>query len=112
MSVVPSDAQPCGVLVLDSTGMVVAANGTARELWGATERTLVSESFTQLVSADATAPDPECAHAAWTALKAATVDRSAELIARRRNGSSFGIRVRLERSLGGAGTFIATISPA
>jgi hypothetical protein len=106
-----SDALPCAVLVLDAMGVVVAANETARELWGAAERTLVSQSFTQLVWAGCAAPDPENT-TTWKALKAALVDRGAPLTARRSDGSSFGVHVRLERSLGGAGTFIATIAPA
>jgi hypothetical protein len=64
-SITPSDAPPCAVLVLDSMGVVVAANGTARELWRAAERTLVSEPFSHLVSADNTPFDADHADTAW-----------------------------------------------
>lgn len=110
-SAAPSDASACAVLVLDAMGTVVAANGTARALWDATEKGLISQSFTQLVAADAASAESN-AISDWKSLKTATVDRSAPFSARRRDGSSFTVRVRLERSLGGAGTFIATIAPA
>jgi PAS domain-containing protein len=108
---VASDAPSCAVLVLDAMGMVVAANETARELWGAPEKTLVSQSLTQLIFAGTASPDLETS-TAWKTLKATIVDRGAPLLARRRDGSSFGVRVQLERSLGGAGTYIATIAAA
>lgn len=99
------------MLVLDATGKVVAGNQAARHLWAVADKGLVGSPFSALLSSATGATDVDSETAQWAALRAATLDRSASLSVQPRSGPSRAARVRLERAVGGAGSYIATIQP-
>lgn len=103
-------ADVCAVLVLDVSGHVVAANRSARELWGVTDKAIVQLQLASLFAPDAASVADE-ADAQWHALRATALDTWARLTAYPQNGSAREVRVRVERAFGGAGTYIATIQP-
>jgi PAS domain-containing protein len=101
----------CAVLVLDASGKIVAANRSARHLWAAMDKSLVGFSFAELLAFAAVGGDPDTPGAQWKALSTAALNRSTPLIAKPLDGSSREVYVQLERALGGAGSYIATIQP-
>ncbi len=105
------DADLCAVLVLDAGGRVVAANRSARQLWAAPDKALVGFPFGGLFGLESVSAEPQSAETQWKALSTATVDRWTSSLARPLSGPPREVRVRLERALGGAGSFIATIQP-
>ena len=99
----------CAVLVLNPTGHVTAANGTARDLWP--EPAIVGRAFASLFVFEVTSTDPEFLEAQWEAVLASTRDRVASLVAQRDAATAAqAVRVRLEQNLGAEG-YIATIRP-
>jgi hypothetical protein len=103
----------CAVLVLDASGNVVAANGSARQLWAVAGRSLVGLPLAGFFAGEApVAADTDAAkddEGRWQALRTRMLDRWASLATRTLDGSVQNVRVRLERALGGAGSYIATI---
>jgi hypothetical protein len=104
-------AARCAVLVLDASGKVVAANRSARHLWAAMDKSLVGFSFAELLAVAGVVGDPDTPGAQWKALSTAALNRSTPLIAQPLDGSAREVYVQLERALGGAGSYIATIQP-
>lgn len=104
-------ADLCAVLVLDASGKVVAVNDSARALWGAGKLELVGIAFARLRTDTPSVAKQEDSEAAWKAFLADAGGRWTSMSIRSRDGSARDVRVRLERALGGAGTYIATVQP-
>ncbi len=96
-------------MLLDPSGKVAGANGSARLLWQTANNELVSESFASLFAFEVTSNDPEFLEAQWDVLLASSLDRTAALTAQPREGAPRDVRVRLEKPLGTAPGYIATI---
>jgi two-component system, cell cycle sensor histidine kinase and response regulator CckA len=101
----------CAVLVLDDAGRVAAANGSARKLWQTAENELIGEAFAALFAFEVVSSDPDFLEAQWEGVLASTLDRAATLSAQPREGAPRDVRVRLEKALGGAPGYVATIQP-
>lgn len=104
-------ADVCGMFVVDVEGKVVAANLSAHHFWENARRSFVGASLPRLFATDPDAADSDDAMAEWKAFKAATLDRWTTRLTQPATGATYQVRVRLERSMGGAGSFIATIRP-
>jgi PAS domain-containing protein len=101
-----------GVLVLDADGRVVAANSSARELWRAGPKPLVGIPLVGLLGSDAVGSEPGFAIIQWELLRKAALDRLMDVSVQPVDGRARRrMRLRLERSQGGAGTFIALLLP-
>ena len=104
-------AEFCAVLVLDASGKVVAANSSARRLWTAVDKSLVGLPFAWLFRLDGDSAELEFCDSRWKAMKTSALDCWTQLAAQPLDGLPCDVRVRLERALGGAGSYIATIQP-
>jgi hypothetical protein len=105
------EADLCAVLVLDASGNVVAANRSARHLWAGADRAFVRSAFAELFVSKLDSNDPEFLETESKVLIAGALDRWTPLVAKPLDGQPRAVRVRLERALGGAGSYIATIQP-
>lgn len=105
------DSDTCGVLVVDAIGSVVASNSSARQLWSSAARPLVAARFAALFADAEDVADPESIARQWLLLKSEALDRWTSRIIRPLDGSPCEVRLRLERSSGGAGSYIATVQP-
>lgn len=103
------EAARCAVFVLDASGNVVATNHSGHHFFGAQDRPLAGQPFAGFFVGPATTPETESAEARWASLRAATLDRWAELVAWKSGNGPRNVQVRIERSIGGAGTYFATI---
>jgi PAS domain S-box-containing protein len=101
----------CAVLMLDASGRVTAANASARALWQSTDGELVGEAFASLFAFEVVSNDPEFLEAQWDVLLASALDRATPLSAQPREGTARDVRVRLEKPLGAAVGYIATVQP-
>jgi hypothetical protein len=95
------------VFVIDATGVVIAANSSAREFVGFTRKSPASLSFAGLFASGPFAANQPGADD-WKTFVAATLDRWTSFCVRMPEGERE-VRVRLERSAGGAGSYIATM---
>jgi two-component system cell cycle sensor histidine kinase/response regulator CckA len=95
--------------MLDSTGRVIAANSSARILWQAGERELIGEHFASLIQFEVLSDEPDWLDAQWEVLLANTVDKSSLLTAQPREGAPREVLVRLEKTIGPAAGYVATI---
>jgi hypothetical protein len=109
----PADAAADGgaivaVLVLDAHGNVVAANRSSRDLWGTPDRSLVGLPLAGLVAQD---PPVSAAgrDADWKKLRSEALDQWKPIAVVPLDGGPQPARLRLEKALGGAGTYIAII---
>jgi hypothetical protein len=103
------DSDICAVLVLDAGGKIVAANESASQLWGRGTKMLVGSDFAALFSFVVAFCGSDEFEGDWKDLRNAALDRWAMLMARPTGDAPCEVRVRLEHSVGGAGTYIATI---
>ncbi|HLP24918.1 MAG TPA: hypothetical protein VK477_04525 [Acidobacteriota bacterium] len=106
-----ADFDTCAAFVLDADGIVVASNTSARVFWSDVARPLVTMPFTTLFAADVASQDPEGLAQQWLQLKRDGLDRWTLRVARRLDGSTLEVRLRLERASGGGGSYIATVQP-
>ncbi len=106
------DPDTCAVFVLEAGGTVVASNTSAREFWSDAARPLVGVPFVTLFASNDDLSAPENISRQWLHLKGEGVDRWTQRVARRLDGALCEVRLRLERSSGGAGSYIATVQPA
>jgi hypothetical protein len=106
-----TDADTCAVFVLEAGGLVVASNTSARMFWSEVARPLVSMPFVTLLAHNDDSCDPETISRQWLQLRSESLDRWTGRVARRLDGATCDVRLRLERSSGGAGTYIATVQP-
>ncbi|ACB75446.1 PAS domain-containing protein [Opitutus terrae] len=107
-----AEADLCAAVVLDATGKIVAVNQSARQLWSASDRSLIGRPFAQLFVLDAAPEAADAAVARWRILSAETLDRTTVLTALPLTGAKREVRVRLERAVGGAGSYLATVQIA
>lgn len=105
----PLDGEFCGVFVIGADGKVVASNASARQLWSAENRPLVGISFAALFDPAEPAVESQDASAEWQAFKRDAWEQWMPRGARRHDGPTCEVRVRLERAYGGAGSYIATV---
>ncbi|MGH7944767.1 MAG: PAS domain-containing hybrid sensor histidine kinase/response regulator [Opitutaceae bacterium] len=96
--------------MLDGRGNVTAANTTARQLWQTGAGELVGDSFAALFAFEVVSNDPEFIQAQWEVLLAG-LGRETLLAAQPREGAPRDVRVRLEKQIGEAAAYIATIQP-
>ncbi len=101
----------CAVLVLDAAGKVTSANATARALWQTGETELIGDALAALFVSEITSSDPEFLEVQWEVLLDSTLDKTMPLQVQPREGAPHEVRVRLEKMLGPAGGYIATILP-
>lgn len=103
-----ADVSP--VFVIDAAGRVVATNRSACVFWATGNQSMVGLNFVQLFEPD---PGNDVAgfETRWTALRAAAFESWTPLVARTLRTDRAVTRVRLERSIGGAGTYIAIVLP-
>ncbi len=100
----------CAVLVLDASGKIVAVNGSARQLWAVAGKSLVGLPLAGFFESEApVVATAEADEERWQELRTRTLDRWVSLATRATDGSVQDVHVRLERALGGAGSYIATI---
>ena len=100
------------VLVIDASGKVVAANTTARTLWQDKAKPLVNAALPELVAyaADPASTPPPAGR--WEQFRLAALDQALPVELRPVDGSSSRpMTIRLERSYGGGGTYIAALVP-
>jgi hypothetical protein len=102
---------PCGVFVIDATGLVIAANSSAREYVEFRRKTLASLSFVDLLHGASSGTDGGPGASDWKSFVASALDRWTTLRMRTPDGERE-LRLRLERSAGGAGSYIATLRRA
>ena len=101
----------CAVLALDAQGRVTGASSSARQLWQTAENELVGDHFASLFVIEVVSNDPEFLEAQWDVLLASALDRPATLTAQPREGAPREVSVRLEKNLGPAAGYLATIQP-
>jgi two-component system, cell cycle sensor histidine kinase and response regulator CckA len=106
-----STADFCGVLVLDAGGSIVAANSSAREITSVGDIALIGQPFAALFVFEIVSTDAEFLAAQWDALRESALDRWTPLSLQSPAGAPREVRVRLERAVGGAGTYIAMLQP-
>lgn len=107
----PLALEPCAVLVLDATGRILSANESARALWQTVEGELIGDHFATLLQFDLVSDAPDWLASQWEVLLANTLDKTAALTALPREGAPRDVVVRLERLLGTAAQYVATIQP-
>ena len=100
-----------GMFVVDAAGKVVAANASASQFWGTGGRSFVGASLANLFATGPDGAEVDESEGQWKAFKAAALDRWTPCRARQAGDSSREVRVRLERAIGGAGSFIAMVRP-
>lgn len=103
---IPSAA---AVLLVDTKGLIIAANFTARALWQVSESELIGESFSSLFYFDVVSEGTDWLEAQWEVVLATTLDRSGTLSIQPREGAPRDQLVRLEPALGGATGYIAVV---
>ncbi len=99
------------MLVLDAAGKVTAANASARALWQTADNELIGDAFAALFVSEITSSDPEFLDVQWEVLLESTLNRTTPLQALPREGAPRDVRVRLEKILGQASGYVATIQP-
>lgn len=104
-------ADLCAVFVIDAGGKVVASNASARRLWSAGERALVTLPFAALFELDESEADSDQLAAAWLTLKAQANERWTQVTALPFGGGSVDAWLRIERAAGGAGSYFASVVP-
>ncbi len=104
-------ADLCAVLILDAAGKVTAANASARTLWQTADNELIGDAFAALFVSEITSSDPEFLEVQWEVLLDSTLNKTTPLQALPREGAPRDVRVRLEKILGQASGYIATIQP-
>ena len=108
-SVHAAEAAPAAVLFLDANGRISAANTSARQLWQTGENELIGEAFATLFAFEVVSNDPEFLEAQWEVVLASALDRSTTFSIQPREGAPRDMRVRIERTVGSATTYIATV---
>lgn len=98
-----------GTFVIDAGGKIVAANLSVYKFWGGVPRSFVGVYLRDLFVLIPDASGTEEPESQWKLFKTAMLDRWTLLSARHVDGSCHPVRVRLERSVGGAGTYIAMV---
>ncbi|MES2693102.1 MAG: PAS domain-containing protein, partial [Verrucomicrobiota bacterium] len=99
------------MLLLDAAGRIGAANTSARALWQTGDDELIGEAFASLFVFEIVSSDPDFLEAQWEVLLASALDRETSLSAQPREGAPRTVRLRLEKNLGSAGAYVATVRP-
>jgi PAS domain S-box-containing protein len=99
------------VLLLDATGRITAANVSARVLWQTGANELIGEAFAGLFAFEIVSNDPEFLEVQWEGIVITALDQEVTLNAQPREGAPRDVRVRLEKNLGAAAGYIATVQP-
>jgi two-component system, cell cycle sensor histidine kinase and response regulator CckA len=99
------------VVLLDAGGKITAANESARKLWQVAEGELIGEQFASQFAFEVVSNDPEFLEAQWDVVLAGALNRDAVLSAQPREGAPHEVRVRLEKNLGTASGYVATLQP-
>ena len=97
------------MLLVDSKGLITAANATARALWQVSESELIGEAFSSLFYFEVVSEGTDWLEAQWEVVLATTLERSATLSIQPREGAPRDQLVRLEPALGGATGYIAVV---
>lgn len=98
------------VLVIDAAGNVVAANTTARALWRDKAKPLVNAALPELVTCEGDRVSAGTATERWKQFRQLALDRALAVELRPVDGSTpRAMTLRLERSYGGGGTYIAAL---
>lgn len=105
-----AEADADAVFVIDAAGRVVAANASARRFWPA-DRALVGTPFPQLFVFEGASSANQSSAVQWPALRGDLLDRWASLAAVPLDGASRLVSARVERAVGGAGSYIAIVRP-
>ena len=106
-------AEELGVFVIDAEGKIVATNEGARRLWGVGTEVLVGRAFTSLFRGERSSEHPEMdAIADWRTLLRRTRETRTALAMAAGEGGPEEVTLRVERAIGGAGSYIATVAPA
>jgi hypothetical protein len=100
------------MFVIDAGGTIVAANLSAYELFRNSSRSFVGAFFPGLFATTIDDHVGEETDSQWKEFKAEMLDRWTFCRTRQTCPSPYDVRVRLERGVGGAGSFIATVRPA
>ena len=98
----------CAVLVLDAEGRVTGANASARQLWQTSENELIGDAFATLFAFEVVSSDPDFLQAQWEVLLAG-LGRETHLTAQPREGALRDVSVRIEKQIGPAPGYVATI---
>ena len=97
--------------MLDPAGRIVAANAGALALWRVAAGGLDGQPFAGLFEFEITSADPEFLAAQWTALHEAAAERPASCRARRADGSTAEVSLRVEAVAGLPDRLLATVQP-
>ena len=97
------------LLLLTESGLITAANTSARALWQTAEAELVGEHFAGLFAFDVVSSDPDWLGAQWDVLVSAALGQSIPLQAQPREGAPRGVRLRLEKSLAATPGYFALV---
>ncbi|OHE85094.1 MAG: hypothetical protein A3G75_03550 [Verrucomicrobia bacterium RIFCSPLOWO2_12_FULL_64_8] len=100
------------LLVLDSNGKILTANGSARALWQAGETELPGDHFASLFAFEVTSRDSRWLETQWEVLLAAALDAPLRLTALPKDGGNVAVTVRMEKAPAAAGAcYLASVQP-
>lgn len=108
----PAETEVCAVFVIDAGGSVVATNASGRRLWSVSGRSMVGVPFVALLGFNGLAAEPGLAAEEWRNLKAEALDRWTRRVARPADAPTRELNLHLERSIGGAGSYILNVQTA
>ena len=97
------------VLLVNTQGLITAANASALALWQVSESELIGEAFSSLFYIEVISESADLLEAQWEVALATTLDRGAILGVKPREGAPFDQLVRLEPALGAASGYIAVV---
>jgi two-component system, cell cycle sensor histidine kinase and response regulator CckA len=103
---------PCGVLLLDGSGLITAANAAALSLWRPGDAGFAGENFANLIQFDIVSSDPGWLEAQWEVLLANSLDQTTLLTVRPSDGAPCEALVRIEKINGAAGGYMVTVQPS
>ena len=97
------------MLLVNTQGLITAANASALALWQVSESELIGEAFSSLFYIEVISESADLLEAQWEVALATTLDRGAILGIQPREGAPFDQLVRLEPALGAASGYIAVV---
>lgn len=106
-----SVSEVLGVFVIDAEGKIVATNEGARQLWAASREVLTGREFTTLFRHESVSTVTALGEAMdWRTLRRLGLEAWVTLAAEACDGTRQEVRMRVERAVGGAGSYIATVA--